>query len=139
MLQSLSHHITEFCFWGPRGLQVPSGKLWPDWGRGGWTFWKVLLSPERNSDRVVIGFLVTSLTKALPPRLLSLDGRPAPGSVLLAPNIFHLRGASKRQAFSGPSPTFAPPDEPVWEVYRQVHQLWELMVSLQVDGCVYHR
>ena len=32
-----------------------------------------------SSDRVTIGFLVTSLTKALLPRSLSLDGRPALG------------------------------------------------------------
>ena len=44
-----------------------------------------------SSDRVTIGFLVTSLTKALLPRLLSLDGRPALGRVLVVPNFFHLR------------------------------------------------
>ena len=37
--------------------------------------------------RVTIGFLVTSLTKAL----LSLAGRPALGRVLVVPNFFHLR------------------------------------------------
>uniref|UniRef100_A0A674DSH4 Rhotekin a n=1 Tax=Salmo trutta TaxID=8032 RepID=A0A674DSH4_SALTR len=36
----------------------------------------------RSSVRVIIGFLVTSLTKALLPRLLSLAGRPALGRVL---------------------------------------------------------
>ena len=44
-----------------------------------------------SSVRVTIGFLVTSLTKALLPRLLSLAGRPALGRVLVVPNIFHLR------------------------------------------------
>ena len=34
-----------------------------------------------SSDRVTIGFLVTSLTKALLPRLLSLAGWPAVGSL----------------------------------------------------------
>ncbi|KAI3354616.1 hypothetical protein L3Q82_019120 [Scortum barcoo] len=43
-----------------------------------------------SSDRVTIGFLVTSLTKALFPRSLSLDGRPALGRVLVVLNFFHL-------------------------------------------------
>ena len=44
-----------------------------------------------SSARVTIGFLVTYLTKALLPRLLSLAGRPALGRVLVVPNFFHLR------------------------------------------------
>ena len=40
---------------------------------------------------MTIRFLVTSLTKALLPRSLSLDGRPALGRVLVVPNFFHLR------------------------------------------------
>ena len=44
-----------------------------------------------RSGRVIIRFLVTSLTKALLPRLLSLSGRPALGRVLVVPNFFHLR------------------------------------------------
>jgi hypothetical protein len=44
-----------------------------------------------GSVRVTIGVLVTSLTKALHPRLLSLAGRPALGRVLVVPNVFHLR------------------------------------------------
>ena len=44
-----------------------------------------------SSDRVTIGFLVTSLTKALLPQSLSLDGRPALGRVLVVPNFFHLQ------------------------------------------------
>ena len=40
---------------------------------------------------VTIEFLVTSLTKALLLRLLSLVGRSALGRVLLVPNVFHLR------------------------------------------------
>ena len=43
-----------------------------------------------NPVRVTIGFLVTSLTKALLPQLLSLAGRPALGRVLVLPNIFRL-------------------------------------------------
>ena len=38
-----------------------------------------------------IEFLVTSLTKALLPRLLSLSRRPALGVVLVVTNFFHLR------------------------------------------------
>ena len=44
-----------------------------------------------SSVRVSIGFLVTSLTKALLPRLLSLVGRSALGRVLVVPNFFYLR------------------------------------------------
>ena len=44
-----------------------------------------------RSVRVTIGFLVTSLSKALLPRMLSLAGRPALGRVLVVPNVFHLR------------------------------------------------
>jgi hypothetical protein len=44
-----------------------------------------------SSFRVTIGFLVTSPTKALLPRLLSLAGRPALGRVLVVLKFFHLR------------------------------------------------
>ena len=44
-----------------------------------------------GSVRVTIRFLVTSLTKALLPRFLSLAGRPALGRVLVVPNLFNLR------------------------------------------------
>ena len=44
-----------------------------------------------SSVRVTIGLLVTSLTKALLPQLLSFAGRPALGRVLVVPNFFHLR------------------------------------------------
>ncbi len=40
---------------------------------------------------MTIAFLVTSLTKALLPQLLSLAGRPALGRVLVVPNFFHLQ------------------------------------------------
>ena len=43
-----------------------------------------------SSVRVTIGFLVTSLTKALLPQLLSLAGGPALGRVLVVINFFHL-------------------------------------------------
>ncbi|KAK6305667.1 hypothetical protein J4Q44_G00244470 [Coregonus suidteri] len=45
----------------------------------------------QSSVRVTIMFLVTSLTKALLPRLLSLARWPALGRVLVVPNLFHLR------------------------------------------------
>ena len=44
-----------------------------------------------SSVRVTIVFLVTSLTMALLPRLLSLARRPVLGRVLVVPNVFHLR------------------------------------------------
>jgi len=51
------------------------------------------LSTEKRwiSVRVTIRFLVTSLTKALLPRSLSLAGRPALQRVLVVPNFFRLR------------------------------------------------
>ncbi|KAI3374050.1 hypothetical protein L3Q82_022616 [Scortum barcoo] len=77
---------------------LPSGHLYHTGLIGGllqrWlSFWKASpLSTEVrwSSDRVTIGFLVTSLTKALFPRSLSLDGRPALGRVLVVLNFFHL-------------------------------------------------
>ena len=44
-----------------------------------------------RSVRVTIRILVTCLTKALLPRLLSLAGRPALGRVVVVPNFLHLR------------------------------------------------
>jgi hypothetical protein len=44
-----------------------------------------------SSVIVTIGLLVTSLTKALLPRLLHLAGWPAIGRVLVVPNVIHLR------------------------------------------------
>jgi hypothetical protein len=45
----------------------------------------------RSSVRVTIGFLVTSLTKALLHRLLNLAGGPALVKVSVVANFFHLR------------------------------------------------
>jgi hypothetical protein len=52
-----------------------------------------LISTEElwSSVRVTIWLLVTSLTKALLYRLLSLARRPALGRVLVVLNLFHLR------------------------------------------------
>ena len=44
-----------------------------------------------SSVRVTIRSLVSSMTKALLPRLLSLARWPALGRVLVVPNFFHLR------------------------------------------------
>ena len=44
-----------------------------------------------SSVRVTICLLVTSLTGALLPRLLSLAGRPGLGEVLMVPNFFYLK------------------------------------------------
>ena len=41
--------------------------------------------------RVTIEFVVTSLTKALHPRLLSLTGRPALARILVLQNYFYVR------------------------------------------------
>ena len=72
-----------------------------------------------SSVRVTIGFFVSSLTKALLPRLLSLAGPPALGRVLVVPNVFHLR-MMEATAFLGtfnaadvfwyPSPDLCSPD-----------------------------
>ena len=45
----------------------------------------------KSSVRVTIGFLVTSLTTTLLPRLFSLAGRPASGRVYVVINFFYLR------------------------------------------------
>ena len=75
---------------------IPLANVWPDWWSA--TEMVVLLEDSpisteelQSSVRVTIGFLVTSLTKALLPRLLSLAGRPALGRFLVVPNFFHLR------------------------------------------------
>ena len=76
---------------------LPSGHYHKDLTSGvlqRWlSFWKVLTSPQRNSGAlsVTIGFLVTSLTKALLTRLLSLARLPALGRVLVVPNFFHFK------------------------------------------------
>jgi hypothetical protein len=44
-----------------------------------------------SSVKVTIGFLVTSMTKALLPQLFSLAGRPVLGRVMVVANFSHLR------------------------------------------------
>ena len=93
------------------------------------SFWKGLPSPQRNwsSVRVTIRFLVTSLTKALLPRLLSLARWPALGRVLVVPNFFHLRIMEATvflRTFNGadiflvPFPRSVPRHSPVLELYN---------------------
>ena len=53
--------------------------------------WSAVRGDGRSSIRVTIGFFVTSLSKALFPRLLSLTERPALGRVLVVTDFFHLR------------------------------------------------
>ena len=78
------HQTRESCFsWS----ESPLGAFWQTWCvvllEGSPISTKELLS----SVRVTFGFLVTSLTKPLLPRLFSLAGRPAVGRVLVVPNF----------------------------------------------------
>jgi hypothetical protein len=76
---------------------------------------------------VTIGFLVTSLTKALLPRFLSLAGWPAVGRVLVFPNFFHLRTMeaivflgtfnAAEMIYLVPFTRFVPRHNPVSELY----------------------
>lgn len=108
-----------------------------------------LSTDERwSSDRVTIGFLVTSLTKALLPWLLSLYGRPAPGRVLVVYGFTddgchcaHWDLQSSR-IFSVPFPRFVPPDNPVSEDYRQflwLHAWFVLWHALSNCGTLYRQ
>ena len=81
-----------------------------------------------SSVKVTIGLLVTSLTKALLPRLLSLAGRTALGRVLVVPNFIHLRMMEATVflgTFNGSDfflvafPRSVPRDFPVSELYGQ--------------------
>ena len=83
-----------------------------------------------SSVRVTIGFLVTSLAKALLFRLLSLAGRPALGRVLVVPNFFHLRMMEASvlgdlqccRHFLVPFPRAVPRHDPVSELDGQFLQ-----------------
>jgi hypothetical protein len=113
ILVSSDHKILFLMVWESLGAfwQTPSGlsrafywgvaSIWPLYHKGliGGVLQMVVLlkaspiSTEEHwsSVRVTIGFLFTSLSKALLYRLLSLDGRPALERVLVVPNFFHLR------------------------------------------------
>ena len=80
-----------------------------------------------SSVRVTIRFLVTSLTKALLPQLLSLAGRPALGRVLVVPNVFHFKNDGHcvlgdlqccRNVLV-PIPRSVPRQNPISELYGQ--------------------
>ena len=82
-----------------------------------------------SSVRVTIGFLVTTPTKALLPRLLSLAGRPALERVLVVLNFFHLRMMegtvflgtfNAADIFLVPFPRSVPRHNPVSELYGQL-------------------
>ena len=66
-----------------------------------------------SSVRETIGFLVTSLTKALLPRLLSLVGRPALRRFLVVPNLQCCR------IVLAPFPRSVPRHNPVSALYGQ--------------------
>ena len=85
-----------------------------------------------SSVRVTIGFLVTSLTKAVLPRLLSLAARPALGRVLVVPNFFHLKMMSFNAAemFLVPFPRSVPQHNPVSVFYGQFLRPHGLVFSL---------
>ena len=83
----------------------------------------------RSSVKVTINPMVTSLTKALLPRLLSLAGQSALGRVLMVPNFLRMIEVS---VFLGtfkwcrnvlvPFPRSVPRHNPFSELYRQF--LW---------------
>ena len=70
-----------------------------------------------SSVRVTIGFLVTSLTKALLPQLLSLAGRPAHGS--LAGSTLFFRTINAAEMFLVPFSRYMPRHNPLLDLYRQ--------------------
>ena len=91
-----------------------------------------------SSVRVTIRFLVTSLTKDLLPCLLSLARQPALGSVLVVPNLFHLRMTVNTvlgdlqccRHFLVPFPRSVTRHNPVSELYRQIHRPHDLVFAL---------
>ena len=103
-----------------------------------------------SSVRVTIRLLVTSLNKALLPRLLSLAGGPALGRVLVAPNFLHLRmmdatvflrTLNAADIFLVPFPRFAPRHNPGSELSGQFFQLHGLVFALTctVNCGILHR
>jgi hypothetical protein len=81
----------------------------------------------QSSVRLTIGLLVTSLTKALLPRLLSLAGRPVKGRVLAVPNENDgdhcvLGDLQCCRQFLVPIPRSVPRHNPVSELYGQFLQ-----------------
>jgi hypothetical protein len=88
----------------------------PDW----WSAAEMVVLLEGSLELwssfiLTIGFLVTSLTKALLPRLLSLVGWPALEIVLVVPQFFHLRMIEATVFLE----TFNAQRNPVSELYGQ--------------------
>ena len=99
------------------------------------------ISPEElwSSVRVTIGFFVTSLTKALLPRLLSLAERPALGRVLVVSNFFPFKNDGGQCVLGDlqccrhvlvPFPRSVPRHNPVSERYWQFLQPHGLVFAL---------
>ena len=99
------------------------------------------ISTDELWSFVRVAFLVTSLTKALLPRFLSLVRRPALGRVLVVPNFFHLRmmeaavllgtfNAADRFWCPSSMPRPMPQHNPVSELYRQFLQPHGLVFAL---------
>ena len=89
---------------------------------------------------MTIGFLVTSLIKALLPGLLSLPGRIALGRVLVVLNFFHLRIVeatvflgtfNAAEHFCYPSPDLCLDTILSWEVFGQLFDLRWTPMKLQ--------
>lgn len=142
-VQSLAHQRIFFLLMWELCWQTPSGlpcvfyegvaSVWPlehtgqigGVPQGCCPFGKVLLSSHKGPlDHRVLGHL----TKALPPRLFSLDGRPALGRVLQELLSFTDDGvhcthrnhqSSKVELF----PRFVPQNKPVSAVYTQLFWL----------------
>ena len=88
------------------------------------SFWKLPISSQDlwSSARVTIGFLVTFHTKSLLPRLLSLAGRPAPGRVLVVPNLlcyYIMEAIVLLGTFNAAFPRSVPRPNPVSELWGQ--------------------
>ena len=150
-VQSLFHQTRESCFsWSESPLgafwQTPSGVSCAFyWGvasvgqlyHKGLNRWSAaemvgllqgsLIATEDlwSSVRVTIGFLITSLTKALLPRLLSLAGQPGLGRDLVVPNFIKWR-MMEATVF----PRSVPRHNPVSELYGQFLQPHGLVSAL---------
>ena len=139
------------CFLLRSGFRLATLPYRPDW----WSAAEMVvllegspLSTEQcwSSVRVTIGFLVTSLTKALLPRSLRVDGSPALGRVLVVPNFFHLQMIKATHwdlqccgNFSVVFPRSVPRYNPVSEVHRQFLGLHVLVCALTCTVTTFYR
>ena len=96
----------------------------------------VLLEGSPNRGTLELGqcpsvrLLVTSLTKALLPRLFSLAGRPAQGRVLVVSNLLYLRDPQCWRHFLIHFPRSVPQHNPVTELYGHFLQPNGLVFAL---------